>query len=138
MEPVEQFLMNQVYLHSLWINQHIFKLEVIPLGDVLFFTNHTHITINIGCSGFKQMLHLGILFMVYPGPWRKKLWFIPLGIVIMHLINLFRLVGLSLILQSNPEYFAQAHDNFFRPLFYILIFGMWIWWTEKLTKKEIR
>jgi exosortase/archaeosortase family protein len=135
-EPLEEFLTQQVFYQSQWLVANAFSIETYTIGKVLFFTNHTHITINIGCSGFKQMLHFALLFMIYPGPWQKKLWFIPLGIGIMHLINVGRIVGLSVLLQTQAAYFNAVHDNFFRPLFYVLIFGMWIWWTERLAKPK--
>lgn len=133
-EPLEEFLTTQVFLQSQWFIRQICSIETYAIGKVLFFSNHTHITINIGCSGFKQILHFAVLFMVFPGPWQKKLWFIPLGLLGIHLINVSRIVGLSLLLQEKPEYFSTVHDNFFRPLFYIFIFGMWVWWTERLAK----
>jgi exosortase/archaeosortase family protein len=79
------------------------------------------------------MIQFVLLFLIFPGPWRKKLWFIPLGLLIVHLTNLFRIAGLSVVTVTVPEYWDFSHDYLFRPFFYVVIFLLWVWWVEKLS-----
>jgi len=81
------------------------------------------------------MIQFALLMAIFPGPWRHKLWYIPLGIFIVHLTNLFRIIGLAVVLVTVPDYWDFSHDNIFRPLFYVVIFGLWVYWVEKLKKK---
>ena len=50
----------------------------------------------------------------------------------MHLTNLFRMVGLAVVMNNWPEYWDFSHDNLFRPFFYLVIFLLWVWWVEKI------
>ena len=100
----------------------------------LFGAGSVYIT--AGCSGFKQLLQWLVLMIFFPGPWKHKLWFIPLGLVVVHLVNVFRIDGLVIILDYFPEYWQFTHDYIMRPLFYAVMFGMWVIWVEKFAEKK--
>lgn len=122
-----------VYQQSIWFDRHVLNMEVTEPGfQVIQFSNKGVVIVNNSCSGLKQILQFVILFLVFPGPWIRKLWFIPVGILIIHLINIFRIVGLSVITVEAPQYWQFSHDYIFRPIFYLGIFLLWIWWVEKL------
>ncbi len=57
-----------------------------------------------------------------------------MGIVIVHLTNLFRITGLAVITVTIPQYWEFAHDYLFRPFFYVVIFFLWVWWVEKFRR----
>jgi exosortase/archaeosortase family protein len=123
-----------VYDQSTWFIENILPISITK-GEtrMICFDNGGFIGINHGCSGLKQILQFTLLFLIFPGPWKKKLWFIPLGIVIVHLTNLFRIIGLSIITVNIPQYWDFSHDYLFRPFFYVVIFLLWVWWVEKLS-----
>ncbi len=120
-----------VFAQSRWVIQHMIGYEATPIHYTMYFAENGYIAINEGCSGLKQFLQVGLLFLIYPGPWRHKLWFISLGILLMHLTNLFRIIGLSVVLHHYPDIWKFSHDNVFRPLFYVVIFTLWVVWEEK-------
>jgi exosortase/archaeosortase family protein len=72
----------------------------------------------------------------FPGPWKHKLWYIPLGIGVIHLTNVFRITGLLLIQYPFPNGFDFFHNYVFKTLFYAVIFLMWAFWNEKLKIKN--
>ena len=130
-----RWLTDMVYQQSLWLNQHILRLDITTApGNTMIFSNNTSMYINGSCSGLKLMFQVTILFLLFPGPWKHKLWFIPLGWVLMHLSNLLRMVTLSLVSLWNVEYWDFSHDWVMRPFFYLVIFTMWVWWVEKFRK----
>jgi exosortase/archaeosortase family protein len=61
-----------------------------------------------------------------------------MGIVIVHFTNLFRITGLAVVTVTIPDYWDFAHDNLFRPFFYVVIFFLWVWWAEKFRKKQAK
>ncbi len=136
MEVAANFMIDKVFYQSLWFNQHILGYDITPVDYTMYFAQKGYIHINEGCSGLKQFLQVGLLFLLFPGPWKKKLWFIPLGVFIMHLTNLFRIIGLSVVLLNWPDHWKFSHDYLFRPFFYVVIFSLWVWWVEKLSHKE--
>lgn len=130
------WLAQKVYEISLWINRNIlgFHITVEP-GNTMWFSNGGYIAVNESCSGLKQFYQVLVLFVLFPGPWRHKLWFIPLGFLVMFVTNVFRIVSLSLILLWKPEYWDFSHDWILRPFFYIVLFALWVWWVERFVRK---
>ena len=83
------------------------------------------------CNGF-SLFALFLIFMItYPGPWKKKLWYIPLGLLLIHLINVFRIVALTIILDINPEWLDFNHNYTFNIIVYSFVFLLWYIWAKK-------
>jgi exosortase/archaeosortase family protein len=125
-----------VYRQSSWFDAHVLKIPIITDDEnrVIHFEGNGFIGISEGCSGLKQILQVFLLFLIYPGPWKHKAWFIPMGIILVHLTNLFRITGLSVVVVNWPAYWQFSHDYMFRPFFYVVIFFLWVWWVEKFSK----
>jgi len=135
MSTLHDHLSHRVFTESSWFIQHILGMDISISERTMTWSNQGYIAINHGCSGLKQMIQFALLMMVFPGPWRHKLWYIPLGIFIVHLTNLFRIIGLAVVLVNIPDYWDFSHDYIFRPFFYVIIFSLWVYWVEKLKKK---
>lgn len=140
--PIKEFisslhdhLSQRVFTESSWFIQTIFGMDITTVDRTMYWPNNGYISINHGCSGLKQMIQFVLLMMIFPGPWKHKLWFIPLGVLIVHLTNLFRIIGLAVVLVNIPDYWKFSHDYLFRPFFYVIIFSLWVWWVEKLRNK---
>jgi exosortase/archaeosortase family protein len=82
------------------------------------------------------MCLFSLLIIFITGQWKHKAWFIPVGIVILHLTNVFRIICLVVIAMHWPQQIHYAHDNLLRILYYIVIFGLWVVWVEKIAYKN--
>jgi exosortase/archaeosortase family protein len=138
MSDAQNWMAGVVFRQSTWFVQHVLGIElsIVQESNSMYFSNESHMYINQSCSGLKQIMQFVILMMVFPGPWKRKLWFIPLGILIVHLTNLFRIIGLSVVLVNVPDYWKFSHDYIFRPFFYVVIFFMWVWWVDKISQRN--
>jgi len=118
-----------------WIYKSILNLSftVEPL-NVIRFVNQEAIVINTGCSGTKQFLQVLVLFILYPGPWVKKFWFIPTALFAIHIVNVLRISMLGFWRAESWPYWQWFHDWPMRVIFYLVIFGFWYWWNEKLSR----
>lgn len=134
------WLADHVYSISSWINQNILGLHFTKAPEnIMWFDNTYGISVNNSCSGLKQFYQVIVLFVLFPGPWKQKAWFIPLSLGIMFVTNIFRILALSVIQSWKPEYFEFSHDWILRPFFYVVLFGLWIWWVERVGKRgEVR
>ena len=83
------------------------------------------------CNGFKLFSIFTIFILAFPGPIKKKLWFTPLGIIIIHLANVFRVIALLLINNFYPQYLDFNHLYTFTIFVYAIIFALWYWWAKK-------
>jgi len=88
------------------------------------------------CSGLKQAYIYFCIIAFSRGPWLKKLWYIPLGLLIVYFFNIFRITVIVACIDQHPNWFEFLHLYFFKYLFYGVIFGMWVYWEEKIVGKN--
>jgi len=133
--PVYEFLINLLFNNSVWALKHLTNYAFTTHGrDILMGSGH--VGVHYGCSGLKQFLEWIVLMTFFPGSWKHKVWFIPLGLLITHLVNVFRISALSILLNYYPEYWKFSHDYIFRPFFYVVMFLLWVWWVEKFRNQS--
>jgi len=95
------------------------------------------IWIGTPCNALTLFAFFSLFIIAFPGNLKQKLWFIPLGILIIHLANLVRVVGLVLISFYRPEYLEFNHTYTFTVFVYAIIFALWMWWVNfSLTKHK--
>lgn len=83
------------------------------------------------CNALTLFSLFSIFIIAFPGPWKSKLWFIPMGIIIIHLSNLIRVLSLVLINYYAPSALDFNHTYTFTVFVYGIIFLMWMWWVNK-------
>lgn len=84
-----------------------------------------------GCTGIKQAYIFFCIIAFYKGSWKNKLWFIPMGLLVIYLFNIFRIAFITAVIDNYPQYFDLLHEHIFKYAFYAVIFLMWVWWNEK-------
>jgi exosortase/archaeosortase family protein len=115
--------------------EHIFQIDITTDSQQTIWVtsmngNPAYVRVTPECTSLKQWMHWIFLMLLFPGPWKHKLWYIPLGLVVIHFVNVWRIFGLGLTLIPWPMQFNMFHDYFFRPIFYLIIFLMWLIWAE--------
>lgn len=91
------------------------------------------------CNGVKVFGLFSLFILAFPGPWKKKLWFIPMGIFIVHTANAIRIAILTIISAESPSSLDFNHNITFQVSVYGIIFILWYWWVQRLSgivKKE--
>jgi exosortase family protein XrtF len=74
--------------------------------------------------------------IAFPGMWKHKLWYIPIGCVLITLINVLRIVTLAIIqLHYSRKWLDFNHTYTFTILVYGFIFFLWLFWVNKIAKK---
>ena len=134
-KSVSSWLEVRLYNQSAWIIQ-TFLYDIERDGNTMLFDNGGYQRITSGCSGLKQFYQFFTLLLLFPGPWKKKLWYIPMGIFILHITNIFRIVIMSVVLIHLPQYWDFAHDWILRPFFYVVIFSMWWIWNDRIRSRK--
>ena len=88
------------------------------------------------CNGFKLFSIFSIFIIAFPGNLISKLWYIPLGLVIIHAANIVRIMSLLLISDYNPAYLDFNHLYTFTIFVYGIIFLLWVMWIRKYGVKN--
>ena len=136
MKTITVFFTGLVYDHSLWAVKNIFRIDVESVANAMICDNGAGIRVVSSCSGVKQMLQFAVLMLIFPGPWKHKLWFIPIGTFIVHLTNVLRIALLVVVAKNSPENIDHVHDTYVRIMFYVVIFILWLIWVEKITGRK--
>jgi len=79
------------------------------------------------CNGLGLFAVFSLFVLAYPGPWRHKAWFVPVGLITIHFINVLRIVVLCIVVTIDYELLNFNHDY----TFYVVIYG-WVfllWWV---------
>ena len=90
------------------------------------------VEIGAPCDGLSLFALFAIFIAFFPGPVRNKLWFVPLGIILLHGVNISRVISLTFIQSKYPEWLAFNHDYTFTVLVYGVVFGLWVVWATYL------
>jgi len=133
-------LINNIFGIYDWLNRAVYGFShfllslLVPLkseGQRFIFENKNSIDILFPCTGIQPMLQFAMILLLYPGPWKHKLWYIPMGMMILFVMNVFRLFGLGIVMAKWPEYWQYAHDYPARVLIYLVTFILWLYWNYK-------
>ena len=88
-----------------------------------------------GCNAVSVMiLFLAFIFAFYKG--FKTILFAFSGIVILYILNLFRIYVLNVVVVNHYEYTKPAHDYFFPAIIYGGVVLLWLIWINKFVLKE--
>jgi exosortase family protein XrtF len=90
-----------------------------------------------GCNGLNVMIIFVAFVVAFGGPRNTMLWFIPLGLVIIHLVNLLRVGLLYVTALHFQSYFYYVHKYFFTAILYVIIFILWAIWVLRINKMGV-
>lgn len=113
-----------------------FAATVSPTNAVLvLMSGQPSVVVGPPCNGLVLYALFGGFVLAFPGPWSRKLWFIPLGVALIWGLNVLRVAALAL----NHHYAHQSvdfnHHYTFTFVVYACIFGLWMLWARRLAGK---
>ena len=92
--------------------------------------------ISEGCNAISIM----ILFLSFIFSFTKKLkptlLFTLLGLIIIHIMNIVRIVILIVCLYHYPKYSDPLHNYVFPAMIYGVVFLLWMYWVNSFKKKK--
>jgi exosortase family protein XrtF len=95
--------------------------------------------IGSNCNAITLFSLFSVFIIAYPGHQKNKWWFIPAGIIAIHLLNILRVASLALIDRyAGPAALDFNHTYTFTFLVYTFIFGLWMLWINKFSGTGIR
>ena len=128
-----------------WLTQAVYWFvclfpgsENFRISDTSLFFINGGIRIDIiwGCLGIKQMFIFAGIMLFYRGPFLKKLWYIPMGCLILTIYNIIRIAGICWLTNGHPDRFDSLHDGIFRYIYYGIVFLLWVVWEEFFVNKR--
>lgn len=91
-----------------------------------------------GCNGLNTAIVFVAFVLSFGRPTKKALWFIPLGFLIIHLVNLLRVIALYFVSVNFPGFFYFFHKYLFTAAIFVAIFILWYFWITRLKGFKVR
>ncbi|MDP4826677.1 MAG: exosortase/archaeosortase family protein [Flavobacteriales bacterium] len=91
------------------------------------------VTVGAPCDGIVLFALFAIFIFAFPGPIKHKAWFIPAGIIAIHVLNILRVAALAIIVDINPSWLDFNHDYTFTIIVYGAVIGLWYLWIQKFS-----
>jgi len=92
--------------------------------------------IGSGCSGLELFLIFAGFIIIFKGAIRHKIWFVPLGLLLVLILNIIRIIALIILVYKAPEYMDFNHKYTFVFIVYGAIFLLWIWWVNRFSNMK--
>lgn len=108
-----------------------------PLKETAYFrTENLDVSRMVeGCNIVSVLiLFVAFIFAFYKG-WKTFIFSI-VGIMLMHGANVFRIVGLNLIILEHPEYGKFSHEYLFPAFIYGMVVVLWLVWIKFFALKN--
>lgn len=84
-----------------------------------------------GCNGLSVMILFLAFILGFPGSWKQKVWFIPAGLLVIHLFNIARVAILCWAVYSYGETGYPIYKEMFTASIYVLVLAMWYLWVQQ-------
>lgn len=143
------YMIYELYIHpdgrlDNWLNQFSaqcgaialslfgFKAEATTLATIAV-SQKKIIRIGDSCNGLEFFALFAGFVALFPGQWKRKVVFIPIGILLIFLLNIIRILVLVLNYYYSRYTFAFNHKYTYSFIIYAIIFGMWMLWVNKFS-----
>lgn len=103
------------------------------VAKILGYPYNHGVWIGEPCNGIKVFGLFAIFILSFAGDLIKKLIFIPLGILIIHFLNIIRIALLTYISAVNPYILDFNHNITFQLLIYGSMLALWYIWIIKFS-----
>lgn len=87
-----------------------------------------------GCNGINVMIVYVSFLVAFRGPLSPFLKFSGIGIVGIHLLNLFRVTLLYAVRFYFPDQLYFFHKYLFTGIIYVIVFVLWYYWVQRVKK----
>ena len=88
------------------------------------------------CNGLELFVLFWGFIVAMPAPLQRKVVYAFAGILLIHVVNILRCVGLTALMMHWDRYFDLAHHYIFKMVVYGTIFLLWIQFARPLNFKS--
>lgn len=132
---------NGALLVAFVLNTSQYVLEILGyqslINQKLIYGQGASLYMDDACLGINLMFLFAAFIGMMPGLTKHKLWFIPLGILIIIGLNILRVVLIFVHVSDNKTYDLPlgTHDLFTYPVL-LFTFLMWVVWINKFSTSK--
>ena len=131
----EAFLVSEIF--AVFQYDGVYYIERPPDAHVLYWGEMRLVGISDSCNGLVLFVTFAGFILAYPARFLYKSVYIPLGIVLIFFLNVFRIFCLAIIWIYYPEYLQFNHHYTFTFFVYMDIFLLWLGFVKKYGKLDV-
>ena len=120
-------------LESLGFETNLEIHEDMVVSKILKYKYQHGVWIGEPCNGIKIFGVFSIFILCLRSKWIYKLLFIPIGIFVLHLLNVIRVASLTYIAAVNPKILDFNHNITFQIIVYSAMLLLWLFFIKKFT-----
>lgn len=110
----------------------IYDYKEIPTTSLLY-EGRSILAVYEGCNGLNTAIIFAAFIIAFGPVSRAWAWFIPLGLLIIHSMNLARIAMLFFVSEYLPNAMYFVHKYLFTAILYAIIFILWVWWVRRFS-----
>ena len=126
----------EIHISQFFLN-NVMGIQSTLKENVIELPGNAALLMNPGCTGLKQVIQLFLIMVIYPGPARKKIWYIPVASFVLFIASILHFVLLAVLLNAYPLQFAFFHDHLSRWIYFTIFFLVWLVWEDYLSKPRM-
>jgi exosortase family protein XrtF len=124
------------------VAQHVQKMSILLGYDAYVEQNTEELSMKFmlngkyvsriieGCNSVSIIILFLAFIIAFSGSLKDTIWFGVFGSLLIYLVNLFRIIALSILYYKFPEYQDLLHNLAFPAVIYGLTFILWITWVK--------
>jgi exosortase family protein XrtF len=133
-QKVDLLVVDNSILISKWILEGLGYRVFTGVDRVIGIDGSGGLWVGDNCNGIALFALFTIFIAVYPGKWVRKIIFIPIGILLIHALNIVRIVVLAITDVYSRAWTEFNHTYTFTLVIYGFIFLLWILWVKKFNR----
>lgn len=93
-----------------------------------------------GCNSVSVIILFLSFIIAFAGSAKNTILYGLFGVVLIYVVNVLRIIALTILYHRFPEYQDILHDLFFPAIIYGLTFMLWVTWVKffsNLNKNEV-
>jgi len=131
---VDNFLINHLVSATAFMLD-IFGFITFQYADAVGVDGTHGVLIGHNCNGLSLFALFTGFILIFPGKFIHKLFFIPIGLALIHFLNILRLMGLAIVIVYYPNSLDFNHKYTFAIVIYSFVFFLWFLWVKKFSKE---
>lgn len=136
-ETIDIFVINVTIDVSKWLLELMGYTVFTGVERVIGVDGTSGLWIGDNCNGMALFSLFTGFIIAYPGHWKKKLVFIPLGIISIELLNIVRIICLAILDTYSRAWTEFNHTYTFTIIIYGFIFLLWMLWTNRISDRNL-
>jgi len=110
-------------------NQDYFSHTIIIDGSYRVF-------VSPNCDALSVVAVFIIVLLAFSNNKKALFYFIPLGAIIIEVVNIVRIICLSFIHRFYPTWLKFNHDYTFTIVVYAVVIFLWCWWFKRVNVQK--